>query len=196
MRSKNEIQAAIQKIERFISQLSQEVSTLTARIGATQGKLNSLPNDSALRSERQEALVRGEDVTPLTAQITKTRELRELYSDELTGLNHVMMEKNQAIEGAQSELKALTAEMALYNGSLLVTEYNRAAKELAEIVKRMYNYQKEYSAAGGVGCFYEVALPFTDSAATRIPKIFLHGEEKPMEHTELMFWDKHSAHLL
>lgn len=189
LRTKNEIQAARRKAEETITRVQQELAGLEARRDAANGRLNALPSEGKLRTQRQELLAAGQEAGAITKELDKVRNLSEIIQDELAGLGRLIAQKQAAILGAEEEIQHLALEEALVEGKALVDEYNRGAAALAKTLMKMHRHQNSYSAAGGQGYYYTSAAP-NDSAVERIPKVYLAGEQIPAEHSEKMFWDK------
>lgn len=195
MRTEREIKQAQRMVEASIARIHMELTELEARRDAARNKKDGLPDEASLRAERQAAIVRGEDVSGLTKQISNIRELSELYQDEITGLAGAISRKQEALAGALEEQKALWLEMTLTNGRALIDEYNSLAEKLGKVLGKIYAYQNEYSSAGGHGYYFKLPQNLGDSAITRIPKLFMQDEEVPVDHMKRMFWDKYCMHL-
>jgi chromosome segregation ATPase len=195
MRTKTEIEKAKRTVEATIAKLKKEIEDLEKRKAAAESRLAAVPNESGLRARRQEMLARGENVDSLSREINKNRDLAELLQDEIAGLSRMIGQRQGPLQAAQKELSGFWLETVLIDCEIDINDWNATALKLAKILARMHVRQAEYASAGGTGCFYQVQTHGGDSAMTRIPKLFGRDEIIPKEHTELLFWDAHSARL-
>lgn len=179
-RNKNEVQKKILEVEGKKPFKEEELKKSQERLSKAQSRLSELKADKiTLREQRQAALAKGEDVVAsnLSKKLKDIEAEQELKTDESAGLDTHIAKLTREGEALTDELKRLSIRALQVHTVALAGEYNKLAKQLADVVKELnetnWQIQRECNLHKPL-----VVFVLKEGAIERIPKI-LFDEDGP-----------------
>jgi len=131
--------------KKILEQKAGEAETLTKRLENTTVDRQKIQSEyEAKRTERQNALFEGQDITAINKDLTKIKEKLEIKEDEtisiqkkLDAVNAEIAKINESIAGADSELNELLRKREGYQ---ICINYNAAAEPFALALQAYYDF--------------------------------------------------------